>query len=75
MVKVCYREQSTIIRANCQHIENETAADKGEVGVGEEAADKMLRAGGVIKMECLILFSAPSTFYFVRRCCVKKVDS
>ena len=38
---------------SCQHIDNETAANEGEVGGG----------GGLIKMEGPILFSAPNFLF------------
>ena len=42
-------------KRNCQHVANETAADEREVGGG---------GGRLIKMECLILFSAPPPYLF-----------
>ena len=50
---------------SCQHIENETAANEGEIG-GGDGVIKMLGGWGLIKMECPILFSAPAPHFLFR---------
>ena len=56
-------------KRSCQHIENETSANEGEVGGG--GLIKMLGWVGLIKMEHLILFSAPLLFISLHHhCCV-----
>ena len=49
----------TASKRTCQHIENETAVNEGEVG-----------GGGLIKMECPISFSALPLFILLRHCCI-----
>ena len=51
---------------SCQHIENETAANEGKIGV---KVINMLGGGGLIKMECPILFQPPLLFVSLRRRC------